>query len=192
MLDELEASEPREINESRVRLGIVIVCGIVLTLSALFTTGIVISLTLGLIGRPPNDARGSISVVLMGLIGVFGIVAFGWTTVKTVRRLLGPRDPVVFLTDHGVKDVRISSEWIPWSAIQSVENFRGSSVRLGVDPQFLKTFKLDPSVRLWSSANRLLGFRGLYIAAFPLENISTRKLVDIVSSRIGVVDHSRV
>src|ERR1700756_3102076 len=35
-----------------------------------------------------------------------------------------------------------------------------------------------------SMANRLFGYRGLWIAAFPLENMSTRALLEIMRDRI--------
>jgi hypothetical protein len=184
MSDKLKTNDCLEIYESRVRLGFFLAGGILLTLGGLLMTGACIGVLLGFLGPPPTTARQFVSPILALLIGVAGIIMFGFAATQAAGRLFDSRHPVLFLTRDGFKDIRISSEWIPWSTILSLKDYRGKGLVLDVDPQFLTKLRLGFVTQFTSMANRLFGYRGLWIAAFPLENMSTRALLEIMRDRI--------
>lgn len=186
MLGELEANNCMEIYESRVRLGFFLIVGIVMTLSSLFTGGVCAGVLLGLLGRPLTTTREFISVGSMLLMGGAGVLLFGLITVQVAGRLFGPRTPVLFLTRDGFKDVRLSSELIPWSKILSLDNYRNDGLRLKIDGQFIRTLRLSfPVQQFGMTLSRLFGCHTLIIATLPLENMPTRKLLEIMRDRIG-------
>jgi hypothetical protein len=184
MSDKLQANDCLEIYESRVRLSFFLACGVLLTLSALFMTGACLGILLGFLGPPPTTVRQVVSPILALLIGIVGIIMFGSTTIQSTGRLFGLRQPVLFLTPNGFKDIRISSEWIPWSTILSAKDYRGKGLVLDVDPQFVSKLRLGFVARFSRTANRLFGYRGLWVTAFPLENTSTRALLEVIRDRI--------
>jgi len=184
MSDKLEANDCLEIYESRVRLGIFLAGGILLTLGGLLMTGACIGLLVGFLEPAPTRVRQFVSPILALLIGVVGIIMFGSATAQAAGRLFGSRHPVLFLAPDGFKDIRISSEWIPWSGILSLKDYRGKGLILEVDPRFVRKLRLGFATRFTSMASRLLGYRGLWVAAFPLENMSTRALLEIMRGRI--------
>jgi hypothetical protein len=186
MSDKLEANDYLEIYESRVRLGFLLVGGILLTLGGLLMTGACIGLLLGFLGPAPTTARQFVSPILGLLIGVVGIIMFGSAITQAAGRLFGAHHPVLFLTRDGFKDIRISSKWIPWSTILSLKDYRGKGLFLDVDPEFVRKLRLSFVTQFSCMANRLFGHRGLWVAAFPLENMSTRALLVIMRDRIEI------
>jgi hypothetical protein len=183
MSGELEANNCIEIYESRVRLGFFLVGSIVMTLGSLFTGGVCAGVLLGLLGRPLTTTREFISSGSMLLIGGAGVFLFGLVTIQVAGRLFGPRTPVLFLTSDGFKDVRISSELIPWSKILSLDNYRNKGLRLKIDRQFIRTLRLI--FQFGMTLSRLFGYRTLIIATLPLENMPTCKLLEMMRDRIG-------
>lgn len=181
---DLEANNCIEIYESRVRLSFFLVGGILMTLSSLLTGGVCAAALLGLLGRPLTTTRGLISVGSMLLVGGAGVLLFGSITIQVAGRLFGPRTPVLFLTRDGLKDVRLSSELIPWSKILSVNNYRNNGLRLKIDRQFIRTLRLSSLVQFGITLGRLFGDHTLIIATLPLENMPTRKLLEIMRGRI--------
>ena len=191
MSGELEANDCMEIYESRVRLGFFLVGGIVMTLSSLLTGGVCAGVLLGLLGRPLTTTRDFISVGSMLLIGGVGVFFFGSITIQVAGRLFGPRTPVLFLTRDGFKDIRLSSELIPWSKILSLDNYRNNGLRLKIDRQFIRTLRLSFLVAQFGmTLSRLFGYHTLFIATLPLENMPTRKLLEIMRDRIGRLNNA--
>jgi hypothetical protein len=190
MSGELEANNCTEIYESRVRLGFFLVGGIVMTLGALLTGGVCAGVLLGLLGRPPTTTREFISLGSALLMGGAGVLLFGLITIQVAGRLFGPRTPVLFLTRDGFKDVRLSSELIPWSKIMSLENYRNNGLRLKIDSQFIRTLRLNFLVQFGMTLSRLFGYHTLIIATLPLENMPTRKLLEMMRDRIGRLSHT--
>jgi lipoprotein NlpI len=184
MSDKLKTNDCVEIYESRVRLGFLLAGGILLTVGALLMTGACIGLLLGFLGPPPTTVRQFVSPILALLIGIVGIIMFGLATIQAAGRLFSSHDPVLFLTRDGFKDARISSELIPWSTIQSVKDYRGKGLVIDVDPQFVRKLRLGFAARFTRLANRPFGYQGLWVVTFPLENTSTRALLDIIRDRI--------
>jgi hypothetical protein len=184
MSENLQANDCLEICESRVRLGFFLAGGLLLTLGALFMSGACVGVLLGLLGPPPRTAGQIVSPILALLIGLAGIIMFGSATIQSATRLFNSRQPVLFLGPDGFKDIRICNDWIPWSAILSAKDYRGKGVVLDVDPRFASKLRLGFVTRFIRSANRLFGYRGLWIAAFPLENTSSRALLAIMRGQI--------
>jgi len=180
----MEANDDVAIYESRFLLGVFVAMGIVATLASIFTAGACMGYLFGVLGRPPTTTVDFVSAVFMLLMGVIGTVLFGVITVEAVRMLSRPRAPVIFLARNGFKDVRTSPDLIPWSAIRSLPNFRNSSVLMDLDPQFAETLRLKFVPRFSKAANRLLGYPGLYVSTFPLEDMSARKLLELMRGRI--------
>jgi hypothetical protein len=190
MSGELEANNCMEIYESRVRLGFFLIGGIVMTLSSLLTGGVCTGVLLGLLGRPLTTTREFISVGSTLLIGGVGVFFFGLITIQVAGRLFGPRTPVLFLTRDGFKDVRLSSELIPWSKILSSDNYRNNGLRLKIDREFIRTLRLSFPAQFGMTLSRLFGYHTLIIATLPLENMPTRKLLEIMRDRIGRLNNA--
>lgn len=160
-----------------------------MTLGSLFMTTVCGGLLFDLVGPPPTGVRGLVSSIFVLLIGVVGIVLFGLITVQMASRVFGSHAPVLLLARSGFKDVRISSEWIPYSEIVSLRNYRDTNVHVEVDPQLMRTLRLSVAVRFACALTRLRGYRGLFVATFSLENMSTNTLLDLMRERIESGDH---
>ncbi|WP_461356664.1 hypothetical protein [Bradyrhizobium sp. USDA 4454] len=180
MSTELDANGCVEICESRVRLAIFAALGIVMTAGALFMSGVCAGVLLGLLG-PPSRERALVGPILAFLMGAAGIILFGSIAIHALVRWFGPRQPVLFMTLDGFKDIRISADWIPWSAVLSLK-LRGKGIVIDVDPDFVrKHLRLGSVTRFARMANGLFGNRGLWVAAFPL-GISARELLDAMAN----------
>src|ERR1700755_658821 len=121
-----------EIYESRTRLSFFLGGGILLTLGGFIMTGASIGLLLGFVSPPLTTVRQHVSTILALPIGIVGMLMFGWATCRAAEGLFGWRRPVLFLNRDGFKDIRLSSEWIPWSMVLSVEDHRGKALFLDV------------------------------------------------------------
>src|ERR1700744_5962693 len=119
-----EVKDCIEICESRIRLGFASICATTGSLGGLVMLASILGASLGLLGRPPTSSDFPVLVIGM-LLGVAGFVLFGSDSVQMVQRLLGAPTPVVFVARDGFKDLRISTQWIPWSAILSLKDPRG-------------------------------------------------------------------
>jgi hypothetical protein len=187
MPDKLEANDCLEIYESRAWLGFFLAGQIFLTLGGLFMTEACIGIFLGVLNLL-TTAQFASSVLLL-LLGVFCIIMVGSGAIQAAGGLFGSRHPVLFLTGDGFKDIRICSEWIPWSTIQSLKDYRGAGLIdglvLDVDPQFVRKLRLGFVIRFARMGNQRFGYRGLWVDAFPLENMSTRALLEVMRDRIG-------
>jgi|GEM_PF-2252329 len=133
-----KANDYLEIYESRVRLAIFVAMGTIMTAGALFMTGACIGVLLGFLGPPSSTVRAFVTPILVSLMGIAGVILFGSAAIHAGVRWFGSREPVLFMTRDGFKDIRISADWIPWSAILSLKNYHGKGVVVDVDPNFLK------------------------------------------------------
>jgi hypothetical protein len=191
MSDKLEANDHLEIYESRVRLGFFLVAAIFLALGGLFMIGACIGVLLGVLDPPRTALQTALRFVApypLLLLGILNIILFGSAGIQTTGRRLGKRHPILFLTRDGFKDVRISPEWIPWSTVLSLNEYRGVGIIEGlildVDPQFVRKLRLGLAIRFARMGNRLFGYRGLWVDTFPLQNMSTRTLLEVMRARI--------
>lgn len=81
------------------------------------------------------------------------------------------RGPVLTIGPRGVRDVRLSPDWIPWHAIAraSASSAKGVEfIMLEVAPEFEKAIALKSHVRLAQPANAAMGYRGLWINSVGL------------------------
>ena len=93
-----------------------------------------------------------------------GLILFTWFGVRWLQEGL-TRGPLVSVGAKGVRDVRISSEWIPWTAIRGIGRYF-SSVVLRVDAASVASIPLTRLGRWMRWSNAL----------FPAYNISTANL----------------
>jgi hypothetical protein len=80
--------------------------------------------------------------------------------------------PVVTVGPRGIRDTRISPDWIPWSAIAGISEASIKGTRffmLRIDPVFEATMPLAGMARWGKPANAALGYQGYGIAAVGLK-----------------------
>ncbi len=90
---------------------------------------------------------------------VFGGAFFGLGAVAILRDLLR-RGPVVSVSAHGIFDRRLSTDWIPWSALDHVsESGIGAQAFLCLHPRAdrLASLPWTRRARLTARLNRILG-----------------------------------
>jgi hypothetical protein len=174
------------IYESRLLLGFLSVGCIVLAFGSLLMSGAAIGLFLGLLG--PMKAGDIPYIAFAMLLGIAGVALFGMGSCQMVQRLFGASEPIVFLTDDGFKDIRVSSAWIPWPKILSVKDPRGGSGSRGLsvemDPEFATHLTISPMSRLTLFGNRLFGDKGVWIVTFTLKGVSGRELFKAMRARL--------
>lgn len=122
--------------------------------------------------------------IVGAIVGVVAVVFFGACTVIIFLRLLSGTGTVVTLSPHGIRDVRLSDDTVPWSAVQNIGTWsmQGQSfVVLGLDPAIEQTLKLKAMVRWTRSANSHLGADGLSVGAQGLK-LGFDELVDLIEA----------
>jgi hypothetical protein len=80
--------------------------------------------------------------------------------------------PVVTVGPRGIRDTRLSPDWIPWTAIVGISetSVRGTHfLKLRIDPAFEATMSLTALARLGRRGNAALGHGGYAIAAVGLK-----------------------
>ncbi len=100
-------------------------------------------------------------------IAYFGVVLFGLCIVVFAWRLISMRGPVVTVTPQGIRDIRLSPDLIPWSAVREVKTWQfgmQKTVVLAVDPAVESKLNLAPAMRWSRGANARLGADGLCVA----------------------------
>jgi hypothetical protein len=101
-----------------------------------------------------------------------GAPFFGAVTFLALWRALTSRGPVVTITREGIRDTRVATEYIPWSAIKDIgvwKHHRQRVLVLDVDPVVEAGLGLTRVVRWSRSANRALGVEGLCVTAVGLK-----------------------
>jgi hypothetical protein len=104
------------------------------------------------------------------LVGSTCLIFFSVCTALWLKQAL-PGGPIVTVGPQGVRDVRISPDWIPWTAITgfSVASVKGTHfLMLRVDPAFEATMSLTRVARWGRPANAALGYHGYGIGAVGL------------------------
>ncbi|MFK0167077.1 STM3941 family protein [Rhizobium sp. NPDC090279] len=122
---------------------------------------------------------------------VLGAIFFGLLAILLTYRLfsMGGGRPVVTLSPHGFRDIRLADEFIPWSAIQHVSSLqvrRQTFIVLAVDPAVEARLALTRIAR-WSRG-RSLGTDGLCITAQGIQiefNALWDKILDYARTRHG-------
>jgi hypothetical protein len=80
--------------------------------------------------------------------------------------------PIVTVGPRGVRDTRISPNWIPWAAITGISETATKGTHylmMRIDPAFEATMSLTRLARLTRPGNAALGYRGYGIAAAGLK-----------------------
>lgn len=113
-------------------------------------------LTTGVFDAPGSEGDGRIlGIVCMAFFGGLGL--FG-----TIRLLLKP-DLAIEIGPEGIRDARISADWLPWAHITGISTWRsrGSSfIMLDLDETFEAGLKQSAAYKAVKLANALVGARG--------------------------------
>ena len=121
------------------------------------------AMVLGYIGPPIQSwslpwLAGWAVLTIFGACGAFGI------------KQAMTRGAIVTVGPRGVRDVRISPDWIPWTAITEVAEQQDiHSLMLCIDPAFEATMSLTRKARWAKLANAPLGCYGYVIPARGLK-----------------------
>src|SRR5262245_61343725 len=105
------------------------------------------------------------------LAGWAALIFFGVCAAFGIKQAM-TRGAIVTIGPRGVRDVRISPDWIPWAAIAGVAEHSVQGTRflmLRIDPAFEATMSLTPLARWGKPANAALGYHGYGIAAVGLK-----------------------
>jgi hypothetical protein len=182
-----EETKRLEVYESRIRLGLMSVAVIALFLGGVLMVGSTFGLLIGLLG--PMRSGDFPFVVIAMLLGLGGIVLSGSVGVQMLSRLFGAPTPVVFVTGDGFKDLRISTQWIPWSAISSLRDpYGGKGSRgflIAVEPGYAAKLKLSFVSRFVQLGNRLLGYNGLWVVTVTLRRLPAGTLLETIRERMN-------
>ena len=92
---------------------------------------------------------------------------FGLATCKVLWTLISSRDPVVFVTRVGIRDIRIADDTIAWRSVRDISLFRYSSqkiVVLQVDPLLAERFEGGFLKRVLTLLNKPIGADGVLVA----------------------------
>jgi hypothetical protein len=77
-----------------------------------------------------SGARSNLDAWLAQAVGYAAIAFFGYRFVVLTHRFFKPRETVVALSPEGLRDIRVSPDLIPWSAVASLNTWQmhGQSV----------------------------------------------------------------
>ncbi|MGE3627273.1 MAG: STM3941 family protein [Hyphomicrobiales bacterium] len=98
-------------------------------------------------------------------IAAFGAVFFAVCAVLWAARGM-QTGPVVSIGPEGIRDSRLSDDWIPWpeiSGIGVISLYGVRIFRLDVNPEFQRGLRQSALSRMWQWANEMFGYRGLFI-----------------------------
>jgi hypothetical protein len=105
------------------------------------------------------------------LAGLASLVFFPVCAILGLSQALASA-PVVTVGPGGIRDTRISPDWIPWTAITGVSasSVKGSQLfMLRIDPAFEATMSLTRLARMTRQGNAALGYRGYGVPAAGLK-----------------------
>ncbi|WP_156635462.1 STM3941 family protein [Methylobacterium sp. Leaf123] len=103
----------------------------------------------------PIVAPGSVEQFIL----IVGVGFFGLTLPLFLREVLR-RGPVVSVSRHGLFDRRLSSDWIPWSAITDLDAVavgRHHFLRIAVEPDHAAALPWTRRARVSARLNRMYG-----------------------------------
>jgi len=104
--------------------------------------------------------------------GYAGVLVFGACTLLAIWKALTTHGPVVTLTREGIRDRRIATDLIPWSAVKDItiwKHHRQRFMVLAVDPAVEAGLNLTRTARWTRNANRSLGADGLCLGTNDLK-----------------------
>lgn len=154
----IDTSRAVEIEASPIKLLGLAIIGVIMTA---LSTAIALRLL-------SNVAPGSFAE----FAGYVGMLLFGACTLLAFWRAFTTRGPVVTITREGIRDRRIATDFIPWSAVNDITIWKQNRQRfivLAVDPAVEATLNLSRMARWTRNANRSLGADGLCLGTNDLK-----------------------
>ncbi|WP_344316611.1 STM3941 family protein [Actinoplanes couchii] len=146
------------------------------TLGLLLAAVVLVGSSAWLIWSGWGTASGTFRVV----IGVVGVLFFGYGTV-VIARQLGRRGPVVEVDSAGIRDRRLSEQVIPWAAVRDIGRTtvqRQEFVTLALDPAFEQSY-LSGRNRFLQRLNSGAGWPGVQISTVGL-SVRTGELFEAI------------
>jgi hypothetical protein len=117
-------------------------------------------------------------------IGWVGVVFCGLVVLVAVWRALRMRQPMLTLAPAGFRDIRIASQFIPWSAVENLSIWRyrnTKTVVVKVGESVWRDFPLSRMARWSRSANISLGVDGLAIGTVELP-MKSEELLEMMAA----------
>lgn len=149
------------------------------------TVGLLLSavLLIGASGYMVAVGWGSGAGVVQVVIGVVGVLFFGFAAVN-IGRQLARREPVLEIDVDGVRDVRLSKQVVPWPAVLGIRQVKVQKqkfVVLDLEPEFERGY-LAGATRLMQRINQGAGMPGVHIGAVGL-SVSADEIHDEIVRR---------
>jgi hypothetical protein len=104
--------------------------------------------------------------------GFVGVLFFPACTLLAAWRAVTSKGPVVTISREGIRDNRVATEVIPWSAVKDIRIWKHRRQRfmvLAVDPAVEAGLNLTRIARWSRNANRSLGADGLCVGSGDLK-----------------------
>lgn len=114
-----------------------------------------------------DDSR-RYSADMVRLIGWLSIAVFGLFGAIALWRLLMQRGPVITFSPEGFRDIRVTHDIVPWTAIADLDTWRMSGQQVmivGLKPDEEQKLRLTAIARMSRGANARLGADGLAVTA---------------------------
>lgn len=140
------------------------------------------------------DFLGSSSTYIITLIGIIGVILFGFASVFSVKQLFSQK-PVVVLTKQGFYDyssaMATKDRLIPWKEVSDIGVFTISgqnfiSIRLKNKEDFLES--LSPIARKATQANLKLGSYEINITMQSAKGVSLEELLERMFTFLEVTE----
>ncbi|TGQ83774.1 hypothetical protein EN850_03245 [Mesorhizobium sp. M8A.F.Ca.ET.207.01.1.1] len=150
---QIDVQQPLEFRSSPIRLGLI-------AAGALGMSAVGLALGWRLL---PGVAPGSFKQ----FAGWAGAVFFAACFVVAVWRLFGTGRPTLSLSPAGFRDIRMSSAWVPWAAVEKLSVWGAPGSRfivVKVSEAVSRSLPLTRSARWTQSANKSLGVDGLAVS----------------------------
>lgn len=132
-------------------------------------------LTKGMFDAPGSEGDGRI-------LGIICMVFFGGLGLYGAIRLLLKPDLAIEIGPEGIRDERISADWLPWAHIIGISTWRsrGSSfIMLELDETFEAGLKKSAAYKAFKLANALVGAQGHCLNPVGFE-VSFRDLRSVI------------
>lgn len=115
-----------------------------------------------------TEASRRYSADMVRFMGWLSIAVFGFFGAIALWRLLTQRGPVITFSPEGLRDIRVSHDIVPWSAIASLNTWQMSGQQVmvvGLKPGEEEKLRLTTIARMSRGANARLGADGLAVTA---------------------------
>jgi hypothetical protein len=130
--------------------------------------GVALLLTLLCAGLAFSWQQGKNITTFEVAVCYIGAVFFGLATCRMLWRLISARQPVVFISRVGIRDIRLADETIAWSSVRKILIWRQRArkfVVLKLDPLVAERFSGGLLTQALSLMNKALGADGVIVNA---------------------------